>query len=64
MDAAGLLAASVGARPLGSFLYEIGTFDLAADLGVVGVVATRGLLATFIPAHRITRIDNAAISKA
>ncbi len=61
---AGLFAAIVGARLLGAFLYGIGTFDLATDVGVVVVVATLGLLATFIPARRITRIDPAAILKA
>ena len=62
--AAGLFAAILGARLLGSFLYGIGTFDLATDVGVVAVVGALGLLATFIPARRTTRIDPAAILKA
>jgi len=33
------------------------------DVGVVGVVATLGVLATIIPARRITKIDPAAILK-
>ena len=61
--AAGLFAAIVGARLLGAFLYGIGTFDLVTDVGVVGVVATLGVLATIIPARRITKIDPAAILK-
>ena len=62
--AAGLLAASLGARLLGSFLYGIGTFDLATDLAVVAIVTVLGLVATFVPARRITRIDPAAILRA
>jgi ABC-type lipoprotein release transport system permease subunit len=61
--AAGLLAAGAGARLLSSFLYGIGTFDLATDIAVVIVVTTLGILATFSPARRITRIDPAAILK-
>jgi putative ABC transport system permease protein len=59
----GLVAASLGARLLGSFLYGIGTFDLATDLAVVALVTVLGLVATFVPARRITRIDPAAILK-
>jgi putative ABC transport system permease protein len=62
--AAGLVAASLGARLLGSFLYGIGTFDLVTDLIVVALVIALGMIATFIPARRITRIDPAAILKA
>ena len=62
--AVGLFAAILGARLLGSFLYGIGTFDLATDVGVVVVVGTLGLLATFIPARRIARIGPATILKA
>jgi putative ABC transport system permease protein len=61
--AAGLLAAGAGARLLSSFLYGIGTFDLATDIAVVVVVTALGILATFSPARRITRIDPAAILK-
>jgi predicted permease len=61
--AAGLVAASLGARLLGSFLYGIGTFDLVTDLTVVALVIALGMIATFIPARRITRIDPAAILK-
>jgi ABC-type antimicrobial peptide transport system permease subunit len=62
--AAGLVAASLGARLLGSFLYGVGTFDLLTDVAVVGLVSVLGVIATVIPARRITRIDPAAILKA
>ena len=62
--AAGLAGAGLATRLLGSFLYGIGTFDLATDLAVVALVTVLGLVATFVPARRITRIDPAAILRA
>ena len=62
--AAGLAAAGLATRLLGSFLYGIGTFDLATDLAVVALVTVLGLVATLVPARRITRIDPAAILRA
>lgn len=59
--AVGLVVAGAGARLLGSFLYGIGSFDLKTDLAVVALVTALGLVATFIPARRITRIDPAKI---
>jgi predicted permease len=61
--AAGLVAAGLAARLVGSFLYGIGTFDVATDLAVVALVTGLGLIATVVPARRITRIDPAAILK-
>jgi len=61
---AGLIAAGAGARLLGSFLYGIGTFDLATYLTVVALVTVLGLVATFLPARRITRIDPAEVLRA
>ena len=62
--AAGLVVATLATRLLGSFLYGIGTFDVPTYLIVIALVSALGLVASFIPARRITRIDPATILRA
>ena len=57
----GLLGAGLGAQLLRAFLYGVGTFDVATYLAVTSLVVVLALVATLIPARRITHIDPATI---
>ena len=56
---AGVLVAAGASRLIASLLYGVGLFDAATYLVVAAIVIGIGLLATFIPARRIARIDPA-----
>ena len=51
---AGAVAASQGLR---GFLFGVSPFDPVAYLGVAGVLVVAGLLASYVPARRATRIN-------
>jgi putative ABC transport system permease protein len=53
----GLLLALISTRALSALLYGIGAFDLATFVLVTVVLATIGLLASYIPALRASRAD-------
>ncbi len=55
--ATGLLGAWALARSLPSQLFEVGAFDPVVFLLMAVVLALVALLATYIPAHRATRVD-------
>jgi putative ABC transport system permease protein len=57
--AAGVLVAAGATRLIASLIYGVGLFDAATYLVVAAIVTGIGLLATFIPARRIARIDPA-----
>jgi putative ABC transport system permease protein len=59
----GLVAATAAGKLLGAFLYGTGTFDPVTEVLVLILVTLLGLVATFIPARRITRINPADILK-
>ena len=62
--AVGVVVAFGASRLISSFLFGVGTLD-AATCAVVSVVVTAvGLVATFVPARRILRIDAAASLRA
>jgi ABC-type antimicrobial peptide transport system permease subunit len=56
---AGVTIAFGASRLVSSFLFGVDAFDGATYLFVVALVAAIGLLASLIPARRITRIDPA-----
>jgi len=54
---AGLVAAGVLTRLLGSLLYEVQPIDLPTYAGVLAVVAIAALIAGLAPAYRAMRVD-------
>ena len=52
------------AQLLRAFLYGVGTVDVITYLGVAVMITVLALVATVIPARRITRIDPARILRA
>lgn len=61
---AGVVVAFGASRLVSSFLFGVGTLDAATYAVVAVVVAAVGLVATFVPARRILRIDAAASLRA
>ena len=55
--AAGLVAALVLTRFIGSLLYEVGTHDVATFVAAPVVFLGIALLASYLPAHRAMRAD-------
>ena len=55
--AIGVVVAIAASRLLASLLYGVGSFDVATYVGVAVLVTSIGLLASFIPARRVARID-------
>jgi putative ABC transport system permease protein len=56
---AGVIGAAIASRLISSFLYGVGSLDIATYSVVIVIVAGIGLLATFLPARRVTRLDPA-----
>jgi ABC-type antimicrobial peptide transport system permease subunit len=56
----GVVVALGAARLVAALLYGVESFDAATYAVVAALVAGIGLMATFIPARRIGRIDPAA----
>jgi predicted permease len=54
--AVGVIVALIGARVMTSQLYGVSPRDPQVFLGVVGVLAASGLLASYLPARRATRV--------
>jgi len=54
---AGCVVASLAARLLRNFVYGVTTADAATWSAVLALVAAAGLLATYIPARRATKVD-------
>ncbi|MEA2600539.1 MAG: putative transport system permease protein, partial [Acidobacteriota bacterium] len=44
-------------RFIGSFLYGVSPADPVSFLGVITVLGSAALLATYVPARRATRVD-------
>jgi putative ABC transport system permease protein len=57
--AIGAVVAAGASRLIAALLYGVGSFDMTTYAVVIAIVTTIGLLATFIPARRIARIDPA-----
>jgi len=55
--ALGLLAAAASTRALQSLLFGIGALDPLTFVGVAGAMVLFGLLATWVPARRASRVD-------
>ena len=55
--AIGLLIAFPIMRFIGSFLYGVSPADPVSFLGVIAVLGSAALLATYVPARRATRVD-------
>ena len=55
--AIGVVVAIAASRLIASLLYGVGSFDVATYVGVAVLVTSIGLLASFIPARRVARID-------
>lgn len=53
----GALTALVGTRALGSLLFETAPFELTTYVGVSAAMVVVGLLATYLPARRASRVD-------
>lgn len=53
----GLVVAVLVARGLGLVLFQVEPYDPAVFLVIMVVLATTGLLASFVPARRATRVD-------
>ncbi len=62
--AAGLIVAVAGAQVLRSFLFGVGTLDAATFLGVPVLLVGVALVAAWVPARRISRIDPVNVLKA
>jgi putative ABC transport system permease protein len=56
----GCALAAAASRLIASLVYGVGLLDAATYLAVAAIVSVIGLLATFIPARRIARIDPAS----
>ena len=54
---AGVSASMALGRLLGSLLFGVSTGDPITILGVVALLSAVAAAATFIPAHRATRVD-------
>jgi ABC-type antimicrobial peptide transport system permease subunit len=54
---AGVLAALLSAGVIASQLYGVSPRDPKVFAGVVGVLALTGLIASYLPARRATRVD-------
>jgi putative ABC transport system permease protein len=59
--AAGVLGSLAATRALASQLFEVSPTDPATLLAVVAIVAAGGLLASYVPARRATRVDPMAV---
>ena len=57
----GLLAAALGGRLLGSFLFGVSSFDPLTFLVTPAVLVAAALAAVYLPARRATRIDPAEV---
>lgn len=55
--AAGFAASLLLTRLLGSLLFEVRPVDLTASGAVAGLLAMVAMLATYLPAHRASRVD-------
>jgi len=53
----GLAGALVSARMVASFLYGVQTSDPLTFIVAVLLLATTGLLASYVPARRATKVD-------
>jgi ABC-type antimicrobial peptide transport system permease subunit len=62
--AIGVVVALGASRLVSSFLFGVGALDVATYAVVAVVVTAVGLVATFLPARRILRIDAAASLRA
>ena len=52
------LVGSIGVtRFLGSYLFDVSATDLPTFAAVATMLVAVGLVATFVPAHRATRVD-------
>jgi putative ABC transport system permease protein len=51
-------------RVMGSFVFEVGPFDLPTLGGVAGILTVTALLASLIPANRASRVDPVVALKA
>ena len=55
--AAGLVAALAATRLMRSLLYDVSPTDAATYAIVAALTATVAVLASYVPAHRATRVD-------
>jgi ABC-type antimicrobial peptide transport system permease subunit len=55
--ACGLVASVAVTRVMGGLLYDVSPLDPTVFVGVSVLLAAAGLLASFVPAHRATRVD-------
>jgi putative ABC transport system permease protein len=55
--ACGLVASAAMARAIGGLLYEVSPVDPLVIAGVLVLVAVCGLVASYVPARRATRVD-------
>jgi ABC-type antimicrobial peptide transport system permease subunit len=58
---AGLIGSALLMRVLASFLYGVGATDPAALASATATLLAIGLIAAFVPAHRASRADPAAV---
>jgi putative ABC transport system permease protein len=61
--AAGIVAGTFATRLLGSALYGVSPLDPATFAGVAAVLFGVGMLASYVPARRATRVDPIAALK-
>jgi len=53
----GIAGALLASRLVGSLLYEVSATDPATFVGAAAVLGAAGLLASYLPARRATRVD-------
>lgn len=53
----GLAVAAIATRALGSLLYGVDPYDAVTFAGTVGLMVVIGLLATYLPARRASKVD-------